>query len=85
MTWQVKGGDPEQHKGYHASIAVREGGSLEEAHGHQERNPCTRKVGWYPQFDQSDHYRDEIPLVLTPSRAGNLLALPAFAQQKDAP
>ena len=26
MTWQVKGGDPEQHKGYHASIAVREGG-----------------------------------------------------------
>jgi len=26
MTWQVKGGDPEQHKGYHASIAVREDG-----------------------------------------------------------
>jgi ketosteroid isomerase-like protein len=26
MTWQVKGGDPEQHKGYHASIAVLEGG-----------------------------------------------------------
>ena len=26
MTWQVKGGDPEQHTGYHASIAVREGG-----------------------------------------------------------
>jgi ketosteroid isomerase-like protein len=26
MTWQVKGGDPEQHKGYHASMAVREGG-----------------------------------------------------------
>jgi hypothetical protein len=25
-TWQVKGGDPEQHSGYHASIAVREGG-----------------------------------------------------------
>ena len=24
MTWQVKGGDPEQHMGYHASIAVRE-------------------------------------------------------------
>jgi ketosteroid isomerase-like protein len=26
MTWQLKGGDPEQHKGYHASMAVREGG-----------------------------------------------------------
>jgi ketosteroid isomerase-like protein len=26
MTWQVKGGDPEQHKGYHASIAALEGG-----------------------------------------------------------
>jgi ketosteroid isomerase-like protein len=26
MTWQVKGGNPEQHKGYHASIAAREGG-----------------------------------------------------------
>jgi hypothetical protein len=26
MTWQVKGGDPEQHKGYHASIAILEGG-----------------------------------------------------------
>jgi uncharacterized protein (TIGR02246 family) len=26
MTWQVKGGDPEQHKGYHASIAVLEDG-----------------------------------------------------------
>jgi hypothetical protein len=26
ITWQVKGGNPEQHKGYHASIATREGG-----------------------------------------------------------
>jgi ketosteroid isomerase-like protein len=26
MTWQGKGGDPVQGKGYHASIAVREGG-----------------------------------------------------------
>jgi ketosteroid isomerase-like protein len=26
MTWQVKGSDPVQGKGYHASIAVREGG-----------------------------------------------------------
>ncbi len=26
MTWQAKGGDPEQHKGYHTSIAVLEGG-----------------------------------------------------------
>jgi hypothetical protein len=26
MTWQVKGGDPEQHTGYHASIAVLEDG-----------------------------------------------------------
>jgi hypothetical protein len=26
MTWKVKGGEPEQHKGYHASIAVRVGG-----------------------------------------------------------
>jgi ketosteroid isomerase-like protein len=28
MTWQVKGGDPVQGKGYHASIAVREDGVL---------------------------------------------------------
>ena len=26
MTWQVKGGEPEQHNGHHASIAVREDG-----------------------------------------------------------
>ena len=28
MTWQVKGGDPVQGKGYHASVAVLEGGAL---------------------------------------------------------
>ena len=28
MTWQVKGGDPEHGKGYHASVAVLEGGAL---------------------------------------------------------
>ena len=28
MTWQVKGGDPVKGKGYHASVAVLEGGSL---------------------------------------------------------
>jgi ketosteroid isomerase-like protein len=28
MTWQVKGGDPVHGKGYHASVAVREGGVL---------------------------------------------------------
>jgi ketosteroid isomerase-like protein len=28
MTWQVKGGDPVHGKGYHASVAVLEGGAL---------------------------------------------------------
>ncbi len=28
MTWQVKGSDPVQGKGYHASVAVNEGGVL---------------------------------------------------------
>ena len=28
MTWQVKGGDPVQGKGYHASVAVLEGAAL---------------------------------------------------------
>ena len=28
MTWQVKGGDPVHGKGYHASVAVLEGGVL---------------------------------------------------------
>ena len=43
MTWQVKGGDPEQHKGYHASIAaVRH--HLEEADGHLERNSSTSEI-----------------------------------------
>jgi hypothetical protein len=26
MTWQAKGGEPVHAKGYHASIAVRDGG-----------------------------------------------------------
>jgi hypothetical protein len=40
MTWQVKGGDPEQHKGYHASIAVRLAASRERyANGRKTRLP----------------------------------------------
>jgi hypothetical protein len=41
MTWQVKGGDPVQGKGYHASIAVREDGVWKKRMFHLEHNAAT--------------------------------------------
>jgi ketosteroid isomerase-like protein len=44
VTWQVKGSDPVQGKGYHASIAVREDGVWKKADGHHQRNSRTGEV-----------------------------------------
>ena len=43
MTWQVKGGEPVQGKGYHASVAVLEDGA-EEADARLERQSTTSQI-----------------------------------------